>query len=57
MMNDLENQDWQVSKEDIVLLEKEIEQANTFLTQSKDLRKASEQVRVSWRKIKDLLHV
>jgi hypothetical protein len=43
-MNDLEDQGWQVRKEDILMLEKEIEQANTFLLQSKDLRKTSEQV-------------
>lgn len=44
MMSDLEDQGWQVRQEDIMLLEKEIEQANTFLVQSQDLRKASEQV-------------
>lgn len=44
MIKDLGDQGWQVPQEDILLLEKEIEQANTFLIQSQDLRKASEQV-------------
>ncbi|KAK3738170.1 hypothetical protein QZH41_019678, partial [Actinostola sp. cb2023] len=43
MMEDLEQQGWQVRREDVLMLEKEIEQANTFLIQSKELRKASEQ--------------
>lgn len=46
MLKDLEDQGWQVRQEDVLMLEKEIEQANTFLVQSQDLRKASEQVLV-----------
>ena len=45
MISDLESHDWPIDKEDIELLEKEIEQAHVFLQQSKDLGKASEQVR------------
>lgn len=44
MMDDLEKQGWPVDPEDINLLEREIEQAQTFLTQSKDLRQKSEEV-------------
>lgn len=45
MMDDLEKQDWPVDPNDINLLEKEIEQAQTFLQQSKDLRQKSEEVK------------
>ena len=44
MMDDLEKQGWPVSPDDINLLEKEIQQAETFLLQSKDLRQKSEEV-------------
>ena len=44
MMDDLEKQGWPVSPADINLLEKEIQQAQTFLLQSQDLRKKSEEV-------------
>ena len=44
MMSDMEKHDWPVGKEDIELLDKEIQQAEVFLQQSKDLRKASEEV-------------
>lgn len=43
-MDDLEKQGWPVDPDDINLLEKEIEQAQTFLLQSKDLRQKSEEV-------------
>lgn len=45
MMDDLEKQDWPVDPDDISLLEKEIQQAQTFLLQSKDLRQKSEEVK------------
>lgn len=45
MMDDLEKQDWPVDPDDIRLLEKEIQQAQTFLLQSKDLRQKSEEVK------------
>ena len=45
MMDDLEKQDWPVDPDDINLLEKEIQQAQTFLLQSKDLRQKSEEVK------------
>lgn len=45
MMDDLEKQDWPVDSDDIRLLEKEIQQAQTFLLQSKDLRQKSEEVK------------
>ena len=44
MMDDLEKQGWPVDQDDINLLEREIEQAQTFLLQSKDLRQKSEEV-------------
>lgn len=44
MMDDLEKQGWPVDQGDINLLEREIEQAQTFLLQSKDLRQKSEDV-------------
>ena len=44
IMDDLEKQGWPVARNDINLLEKEIEQAQTFLLQSKDLRQKSEEV-------------
>ena len=44
MMDDLEKQGWPVDQGDINLLEREIEQAQTFLLQSKDLRQKSEEV-------------
>jgi len=44
MMDDLEKQGWPVDPGDINLLEGEIEQAQTFLLQSKDLRQKSEEV-------------
>ena len=44
-MEDMEKQDWPLPEQDIVLLAKEIEQAQVFLRQSQDLRKASEEVR------------
>lgn len=44
IMDDLEKQDWPVGPDDINLLEKEIQQAQTFLLQSKDLRQKSEEV-------------
>lgn len=44
MMDDLEKQGWPVDQADINLLEREIEQAQTFLLQSKDLRQKSEEV-------------
>ena len=44
ILTDLEDQGWPIRKEDVDLLENEIEQANVFLQQSKDLRKASEEV-------------
>lgn len=44
-MDDLEKQDWPVDPDDISLLEKEIQQAQTFLLQSKDLRQKSEEVK------------
>ncbi|EDO28327.1 predicted protein [Nematostella vectensis] len=43
MMKDLEEQEWQVPQEDILALEREISQANTFMQQSMDLRTTSEQ--------------
>ena len=45
MMEDMEKQDWPLPEQDIVLLAKEIEQAQVFLRQSQDLRKTSEEVR------------
>lgn len=44
-MADLEKQGWPVNPDDINLLEKEIQQAQTFLQQSKDLRQKSEEVK------------
>lgn len=44
MMDDLEKQGWPVDPDDINLLDREIEQAQTFLAQSKDLRQKSEEV-------------
>ena len=45
MMDDLEKQGWPVNPDDISLLEKEIQEAQTFLLQSQDLRQKSEQVK------------
>ena len=47
MMDDLEKQGWPVDPDDINLLEREIDQAQTFLLQSKDLRQKSEEVRLT----------
>ena len=44
ILDDLERQGWPLDPEDITLLEREIEQAQTYLLQSKDLRQKSEQV-------------
>ena len=46
-MDDLEKQDWPIKREDLHLLEREIDQAETFLQQSKDLRQKSEEVLVA----------
>lgn len=43
ILDDLERQGWPLDPEDITLLEREIEQAQTYLLQSKDLRQKSEQ--------------
>ena len=44
MMDDLEKHGWPISKDDIEALENEIKEGNTYLQQSQNLRKASDQV-------------